>query len=207
MSESDRDLVILVADADMENGLDGLLQRPASLEIRPIQWKIFRHSGKDPGCLRTCHEFLRPFASQYARALVFFDREGCGAEENSREALEQQAQDRLASNGWGDRAAAVVFEPELESWFWAGSPHLEGILGWKDSPHPLRAWLEARQLWATGAAKPHRPKEALEAALREVRIPRSSSIYRQAATMVGLRGCTDPSFLRFRKILKEWFGA
>ena len=44
---------------------------------------------------------------------------------------------------------------------------------------------------------PPRPKEAMEAALRQVRKPRSSAIYLELAQRVSLRGHTEPAFQRF----------
>jgi hypothetical protein len=45
----------------------------------------------------------------------------------------------------------------------------------------------------------------MEAALREVRIPRSSSLYGQLAEKVGLQRCADESFRRFGNVLVSWF--
>ena len=55
--------------------------------------------------------------------------------------------------------------------------------------------------------KPVRPKEAAEAALRKVRRPRSSNIYRKLAEVVSLQLCTDPAFLKLKSILQNWFPA
>jgi hypothetical protein len=59
--------------------------------------------------------------------------------------------------------------------------------------------------WQKDETKPSRPKELLEVVLHRTRKPRSSALYRQLAGTVGLRGCQDSSFLRFREILQEWF--
>lgn len=59
----------------------------------------------------------------------------------------------------------------------------------------------------TPGIKPVRPKEAMEDALRSVRLPRSSALYRQLAQQVSLSRCTDESFLKLRKILQTWFSA
>jgi hypothetical protein len=62
------------------------------------------------------HDFLRPFVRSYARALVVFDREGCGQEQRPRDELEQIVEQHLARNGWDDHAAAIAIDPELENW-------------------------------------------------------------------------------------------
>lgn len=74
-----------------------------------------------------------------------------------------------------------------------------------DHEPSLRAWLETNGHWPTDAGKPPRPKKALEAALREVRKPRSSAIYRALAKSVSLGGHSEPSFLRFTQALQTWF--
>ena len=75
------DLVLLVADKNIEYGMRGLLGRPEALGIRPIQFKIYVHPQHDPGCVARAQEFLRPFSSDYNHALVVFDHQGCGREE------------------------------------------------------------------------------------------------------------------------------
>ena len=50
-----------------------------------------------------------------------------------------------------------------------------------------------------------RPKEAFQAALREARRPRSSSLYQQIAEKVSLHRCKDRSFLEFMDVLRSWF--
>ncbi len=62
-------LVILVADSNMDRALQGLLQRPQSLGMRPVRADIFVHPAHDPGVLTSAHEFLRPFVRQYDYAL------------------------------------------------------------------------------------------------------------------------------------------
>ena len=75
------ELVLLVADKNIEYGMRGLLGRPQAIGIRPIDSKIYVHPHRDPGCARRAHEFLRQFADDYDHALVVFDRQGCGWEE------------------------------------------------------------------------------------------------------------------------------
>ncbi|MBM4061621.1 MAG: hypothetical protein FJ265_11085 [Planctomycetes bacterium] len=85
------------------------------------------------------------------------------------------------------------------------SPRLDAALGWQGNAPPLEEQLAAVGLWQTGSAKPGNPKRAIEWALRQVRRPRSSSIYREIAATLGIRGCTDPSFRRFQTTLQAWF--
>lgn len=200
-----KDLVALVADRNMESALRGLLSRHMALRIRPLLHTIYVHPYRDPGCLLDAHDFLRPFWREYRHALVMFDREGCGRENYSRENLEEQVQERLSQSGWDDRAAAIVFDPELEIWVWSDSPQVEAVLGWGQTRMQLRQWLRQQRLLGESERKPERPKEAVQSALKRVRRPRSSSLYLQMARTVGFEGCTDRAFLKFRAIMQNWF--
>jgi hypothetical protein len=201
-----KDLIALVADKDMESFLRGLLTRTNSLGVQPFGYDVFFHPGKDPGCLKKAHDFLRAFHRTYRHALVIFDREGCGSEDKSREELERLVENRLYQSGWENRGAAIVIDPELENWVWTNSPHVENALGWEGRIPNLRDWLVAeRFLRSPAASKPSRPKEAIEKAMRIAKKPRSSSIYLQLAKTVTLTGCTDKAFLKFRQTISTWF--
>ncbi len=200
-----KDLIVLVADKDMEHTVRGLLQRPQALGIGAVEAEIFVHSRHDPGCVNEAHDFLRAFATTHRHALVMFDHEGCGHEQTPAETLAAAVTQRLAANGWQERAATVVLAPELEAWMWSDSPHVAACLGWAEREPSLRAWLEARGWWSPDETKPKRPKEARDAVLREVRKPRSSAIYLELASKVSLSGHSEPAFLRFTQILHDWF--
>lgn len=199
------DLIVLVADKNMDDGLRGLLTRPKALGIREIRTRIFVHPRRDPACVRESDAFLRPFASQYEHALVMFDRHGSGREELSAGALAAQVLGRVAASGWADRAEVIVLDPELETWVFASSTQVERCLGWKAPSVSLRQWLESRQLWDPNKSKPSRPREALEQVLFEVRRPRSSSLYGNLGRRVSVRACTDPAFIKLCETLTRWF--
>src|SRR5947209_5369412 len=109
-------LVVLTADKNAQFALRGILARDKSLGIQEITATFYIHPEKDPGTLRTAHEFLRPFIYTAAHALVVMDREGSGREELTRDNLEQQIEEALEKSGWGSRAGAVVVDPELDLW-------------------------------------------------------------------------------------------
>ncbi|MEJ5276988.1 MAG: hypothetical protein WHU94_13845, partial [Thermogemmata sp.] len=67
-----KDLVVLVADKNMEHALKGILGRPAALHIRPITFDIFIHPRRDPGVLNYAPNFLRLHMAKYRYALVLF---------------------------------------------------------------------------------------------------------------------------------------
>jgi hypothetical protein len=202
---SKNDLVVLVADTNMEQTFKGLLARHRSLGIRAITYNIYKHPRHDPGCRNEGHDFLRIFAGQYDYALVLFDHEGCGKEDEPPDDLEKDLEKRLASNGWHNRSKVIILRPELEIWVWSDSPRVDECLGWAGRRPSLRAWLHDEGLWEPDVVKPDDPKLAVEKALREVRLPRSSSIYRQLAERVPLERCTDASFRKLRETLQQWF--
>jgi hypothetical protein len=200
-----RDLVVLVADKDMEQATRALLQRPASLGISAPTHDIYTHPARDNGCRTASHELLRPLASQCRYALVIFDREGSGGDALDREDLERQVEKQLAANGWANRCAALVLDPELEIWMWADSPELDQVIGWAGRRPPVREWLRTRGFMLTAEGKPGRPKEALHEALRHVRKQPSASLFAALAARAGLSRCIDPAFLKFKATLQRWF--
>mgnify|MGYP001561673201 CR=1 FL=1 len=202
-----KDLVVLVADKNMEFAIKGLLSRSQSFGINPLTYDIHVHIERDPGCFLKGHDFMRPFQRSHCYALIIFDRQGCGREQMSRLLLEQEVEGRLDQSGWKDKkAAAIAIDPELENWVWSSSPHVDTVLGWKDRSPTLREWLARKNLFLETAAKPLNPKLAMEEALQAVGKPRSSSLYLQLTQRVSLEGCTDSAFLKFRQCLSSWFG-
>ena len=199
------DLVVVVADKDMEFAVRGILSRQQALNIRPVSTDIFTHPEHDPGCYLRSHTFVGSMVRKYSKAIVLFDRDGCGAEERTREQLETDVETRLENSGWKGRSRAVVLDPELEVWVWSDSPHVERILGWRNRSSQLQNWLIEGHLWQEGAAKPRAPKEAMEAVLRMTKLPRSASRYRQLAEAVSFDRCTDAAFLKLKNTLQTWF--
>jgi hypothetical protein len=199
-----RDLIILVADRNMEAFVTGILKRPKSLNIQPVTFDIRRHPEQDSGCRTGGVEFLSPFKNQYRHAILMFDREGSGAKIKSTEVIELELEKALEDE-WGTRGAVIVIDPELENWVWSNSPQVEQVLGWSGRVPPLQVWLKQKDFLQPKAVKPPRPKEALEKALWLVRKPRSSAIYQLLAERVSLSQCTDRAFGKFKGIMERWF--
>ncbi len=200
-----KDLVILVPDKQMEFALRGILSRHRALGIKEISVDFYRHPERDSGCYSKAEDFLRPFHSDYQYALVIFDRWGSGQHQCPVDELERELEARLHRAGWGDRARCVVIEPELEIWVWSDSPHVENCLGWEGKSPDLRSWLRQRKLLKEEDVKPTDPQRAMEEALQEVGLPRSSSIFEKLAKSVSLKRCQDHSFQRLCDILQGWF--
>lgn len=200
------DLAVLVPGKDERAALDGLLRtRSASLEIRPLRYDFLVATQRDPGCYRDAQALLATYRIRARHALVMFDHFGSGQERRAPEALEAEVEQRLRASGWGDRAAAIVLRPELESWAWSSSPHVDDVLGWRGRAPDLRQWLRGNGLWPEGYQKPPQPKRCMQAALREVRLPQSSQLFRGLAERVGLAGCRDEAFDKLRRVLRQWF--
>ncbi|MFH0899902.1 MAG: hypothetical protein V2A73_04660 [Pseudomonadota bacterium] len=197
-----KDLLCLAADKNLEAALRGLLARPAALGLNAVDFDVLVHPRRDPGCYHEAHGFLQPFRDRYHHALVVFDRAWEGAPAQNPLVLEQNVRQRLGNDGWGD---VVVIDPEIEVWVWSDSPHVEDCLGWRGRNPDLRTWLHSQGLWTAGRAKPDDPKEAVDRALRAVRIPRSSAIYGNLARLVSVARCTDDSFAKFCACLRQWF--
>ena len=198
------DLVLLVADKNIEYGLRGLLSRPQALGIRSVRSQIHVHPQRDPACAQKPHEFLRQFAADYSHALVVFDHQGCGRENRHPIQLEEDVRHLLYANGWEGRASAIVIDPELEAWVFSASPIVEKSLAWPGTT-PLRQWLLSKGLWSQDRAKPADPKTALETALASLRRPRSSAIYEDLGRMIDFDECQDAAFNRLRNVLRQWF--
>ncbi len=200
------DLVVLVPDKKLDFTMRGILARHHSLGISPIVVEIHTHPEHDHGCYGNAPEFLQ-FAIMQARyALVVFDHHGSGQDHRmDRIEMEEDLENRLVMAGWRGRSAAIVIAPELESWVWSDSPHVDTILGWSNRMPPLRDWLVRRRIIDRSDTKPPHPKEAMLAALREVRKSQTSKIFSDLATRVSFDRCTDDAFLKLKRVLKEWF--
>jgi len=82
-----KELIVLVADRNMEFTVKGLLGRSQSLKIKDVSYDIYNHPENDPGCRSNGVNFLRPFVNRYGRALLMFDKAGCGQESQTRSEL------------------------------------------------------------------------------------------------------------------------
>lgn len=199
-----KDLIILVPDKNIKFVLDGLLPRYHSFGIRELTYDIYIHPLRDPGVFLHGAEFLRSFQTQYHKAFVFLDKEGSGQENKTSIEIEEIIKSRVETFGWRNKIEVIAFDPELEIWAWVQSPHLATHLGWENL-QLLVSFIQDKGFWELGHRKPERPKEAIEAALKEKRIQRSSAIYKRIAETVSFAQCQEPSFVKFKEILINWF--
>lgn len=198
------DLVVLAPDKDIEQALRGIISRREALGIRPIKADYLVHPNRDPGIFHTADQLLLPYANDVDYAMVVFDCAWEGAPTSHPGSLAKHVETRL-QGAWPNRACVVAIDPEVEAWVWSSSPNVDRVLDWAGRNPPLREWLRQQGLWPPGMVKPPDPKAAFERALREVRIPPSSAIFRKLAQTVGLKRCTDASFVAVRDALQAWF--
>jgi len=205
-----RDLGFLVADKNMEACLHGLFGRDG--------WRRSIRCGRvdvastdvhvaaghnDPGLYARGDELLRPFVGKYLHMVIMVDAEWEGSP--GAQVIRARVDRHLTAAGWSDRKGlALVLEPEVDVWLWTRTDHTAKALGWERWSE-LDGPLATQALWAQGQAKPPRPKEAAEWALRQRRKPRSSLVYRRLAESVGLGRCTDEAFLTLKNALCRWF--
>jgi len=197
-----KDLILLVADKNMQFALQGALSRPQALGIREIEYQFRQHSERDGGVRTTGPAMLALERQRFRHALLIMDFEGSGTDATDAVTLENRLDHQLTQT-WGDSAKAIVIEPELDIWMWGSDNALQLVLG----KPGIRSWLREQDFRFTPTNKPERPKEALEKVLSELGRPRSSSIYEKIAGRISLKSCIDPAFLRLRKILVQWFAA
>ena len=199
------DLVVLVADKDVEQVVATLLGRrtvPLGFAISGAIVSV--HPRRDPGCRTEAVEFAhvsreprpcpRPLRSRGQRR---------GGHRARRPGGPDQGRSRrkwLGGRCRGGRDRTGARSVVLESAHATSASCLDGA-----TADALRDWLEAEGAWRSNASKPRQPKDAFETALRHVGRPRSSAIFGDLATKASLAGHHEPAFIRFRSALLRWF--
>jgi hypothetical protein len=202
-----KDLLVVVADSNMKGIMDGLLPRMHRIETTaPFSYAIRVHPMRDAGVRTQIVDFVGPDSDDFRNLLVFLDYEGSGSSEPMPD-LQSRIEEDLRNSGWADRVCVVVFDPECDVWMWVNRNKMSEVFRsprGNNFPNNVDDWLQAKGFSFVNS-KPERPKEALEELCREIRLPRSSSLYEQLAASASYRDCTDPGFLRFRNFILEKF--
>lgn len=198
-----KDLVLMVADKNMNFALKGALSRPDALGIAPIEFEFRTHMGRDGGVRTSGPETLALDSRRFSHALLVFDLEGSGASIADAKLVEEEL-DRRLSTHWDDRAKSIVIEPELDIWIWGSDNILQDVLEWP-IPGSIREWLKNRGFEFNESGKPLRPKEALDELRPVHRLPRSSALYEKITSKISIKKCSDPAFSRLREQLQIWF--
>lgn len=197
-----KDLILLVADKNSQFALSGALERWKALGIHKIDFEFIVHPGRDGGARKSGAELLALERRRFNHGLLIFDLEGSGNNPDAI-ALESELDGKLHSR-WNDSAKAIVIEPEVDVWIWGSDNAVEEVIGWPPGK-TVRQWLREHGYTFEVNGKPTRPKEAFEAALRYLKQPRSSALYRQIAGKISLQKCGDQAFIRLRNQLVKWF--
>lgn len=203
------ELVVLVADKDMQQTVIGAFSQPRRLGIRPVTPDFVVDRPKDPGVRTRGPELLKAKHRDDRHALLLLDWEGCGwdSDKRKRTAADLEAElDETLRLTWGTRGKAIVIAPELDVWMWGSDSILQNEVNWS-GPIGIRDWLTGlpKPFAFDAAGKPNRPKEALSAVLKQCRSRRTPRIYEQVASKISLAKCIDPAFGRLRETLREWF--
>ena len=154
---------------------------------------------KDPGVYGKAHELLQPYQHSHRCAVVILDADWDGSPGAT--AIREHVSQRLAE-GWKE-FAVIVIEPELEAWLMNdNSAHLVKIF---KSPENYRQVLAGAGHWPKDAAKPPRPKEALEYLRRRHKVKAFNAEFGKLAAAMSVRQCQDPAFIQLRDQLRAWF--
>ena len=208
-----RELVFLVADATMQQVLEGFFARKQfhrslgcghfAVDGR-LNHDVFTAAGlNDPGLFRHGHDLLRPYRGEFRHAVVMLDADWEGSPGAA--AIEHERGRRVADVWDPENAVVIAPDPEIEAWFWLpDSPHVGEAMGYRGAK-PYREVLAAAGHWPDDRPKPPRPKEALEYLHRAHGTDKSPAVRRRAAEKMSLRGCQDPAFHRLRATLRRWF--
>ena len=198
-----QDLVLLVADKNMQFALQGALSRPEAFEIRPITYEFRSHPGRDGGVRTSGSRVLAGERNRFRHALMLLDFEGCGTQLLDPIALEQELDQQIRVT-WNNEGKTIVISPEVDIWLWGSDNALREVFQWP-LQEGVRDFLHAKGFAFSGDGKPVRPKEAIEAMVPVHRQPRSSALYEKVTNKISLQNCRDPAFLRLRDQLRIWF--
>ena len=205
-----RDCIFLLADSNMKAAFEGFLCRDqfhlslgcGAFDFDINQDLVVASGDNDPGLYTRGHELLRPYLNTHAHAIVVLDSEWDGSP--GAVAINSYISGHLHKSGWNkNNCKVIVIDPELENWIWQRNDHVASALGF-DSFSNFSNTISV-DVWPDGQAKPSQPKETLEAVLRNKRIPRSSSIYKNITSRVSVSSCQDQSFRLFKSTLQIWF--
>lgn len=204
-----RDLAIVVADSDTLQFLNGLLsKRFEAFNIREpeVDWSaagcdVTRVSTRDSGCYRDGRALLADSRESHQHGLLILDAEWDGTP--GAEVIDKRLSAAVRTD-WGQNAAVIVIDPELEAWAFTGSEKLPSHLGWSTKDKG-----DFNEWWAKGEllkGKPEDPKAVLDEAGRDGRRRRDPKWWCELGALpINFSSCTDASFLRLKKALQSWF--
>lgn len=203
-----KDLFVYVADADAQAFLKSILNKPQALSIRPINFDIERHPGRDSGMVHTGAELARMKKPSYRKALITFDHHGSGRERRPPEELRLAIQVKLDQVTWKENSSVAISVPELEQWLWYADKAMLAHFGMAEDLFERRLQECSRELrQPIEDLKANQPKELFEYLirdrLRQTISPRDFVEIGRRAGVNGLMKCQ--SFAAIVAILRNWF--
>lgn len=201
------DVVFLVADKNMEYVLRGLLETESPhlrIGCGPFTSTIIVATGQnDPGLYTRAGEFLRGLRALHSHVVVMMDVQWQGSP--GAERIRKRLREHILAAGWPEQdALGLAIDPEIDAWLWTGTDHTSRALGWS-TMEALGSSLQQAGYLQQGSSKPACPKEAAEWALRQVRKPRSSTVYAAVSCRASLDRCSDPALRLLVDTLRRWF--
>lgn len=218
VEEPPYDLIVLVADVEMEKLLRELIERGQTGRdcTRSFRWRSLRDPRRDT-VWREPDRPLTTFLKMDCRFLIAWDHQGSGFETRPRETVEDLAVKRLNEVGvQPDRVLAVAFDPELEISFRTAWSKIKRVVSEQrgiSAPDDVAILAEARRLAPRlpipgdfDAALARFPKELFESLVRLVRLRRSPDLYTRIGRRVSLRALKSEAALsRVATAISSWF--
>ncbi len=208
-----KDLYVLAADTDAMAVLNAILNRPAELGIRPIEFHVDRNVGRDSGMVREGPELVRMKASkaEFGKVLLIWDNHGSGWEaKRTPDESRTQIQARLDGVTWQGHSGTVVLVPELEEWIWYDPDAVCQCLRLTppESAQLVTTYAD-REGRTTEELKAEKPKELFEFVLlraqRRKPLPSDFTRIAKCARLQLWRG--SESFRHFVGMIQGWFSA
>ena len=204
-----KDLLVFLADADAQAFMQGILEKPRALGIRPISFDIERHPQKDPGMVANGPELTRLYKGDYERVLLMFDFHGSGRDQRETFIeLSAQMQARLDSFTWTGKSSVTILVPELECWCWYCEKAMRKHYDITEETMALWTSQQARKLdMSIDDLKRLQPKELFEyvvkVRLRRTISPRDFHEIGRLASIPAL--LASDSFQTVVSALRGWF--
>ena len=208
-----KELFVLTADADALAVMKQVLESPRALGIRPIQFCVDRHTGRDSGMVKNGPELAGMFKykSTYHKVMLIWDHHGSGWEnkyppEDARDRISKRLDDKT----WKNNSMAIVAVPELEEWLWHNPASISRLLGLPEGE--LESWIadfSQGKGVTVEKARQTLPKEMFESVVyrKMKRKPRPGDFEQIAAAASLTAWQQSPSFRTIVETLREWFPA
>ncbi|MBN2192132.1 MAG: hypothetical protein JW751_04895 [Polyangiaceae bacterium] len=220
VEEEAPDLVAVVADADVEALLKGLLMRGVERRcLRQLRCVPRRETMRDAGVRQSPLRSVPDLKPGAAKLLVIRDHHGCGKEDEAPADVEAELTDKLVRAGFDPNdARCLVLAPELEEVLVPVWDRVAELMAAKrQTKAPSHAQILAAlglhvdreaptgEIWT--AALSRKPKECFLGLLRLLNLRHQTALYEEIAREVSLVSLKEGSSgRRLGEVLVRWFG-